>query len=134
MRSYSLALVSMFVLAACGDDGGTSPADGPSQQDSAASSVAEVDCASVTPDATVVVSSATGTAAYDPMTTNISVNGVVKFTMPGSHSAVSGSPPGTADGKFRVNFNETKCLRFTEAGTYPFWCDPHHFMGSIVVQ
>src|SRR5262245_28763655 len=132
MRNVTLVLVAALGLAACGDDGGTTPpADGPSPQDSPpASSVTEVDCASVTPAAEVKTSG----FAYDPGTTNISVNGVVQFMMPGSHSAVSGPPAGTADGKFRVNFNDTKCLRFTEAGTYPFWCDPHHFVGMVIVQ
>lgn len=63
----------------------------------------------------------------------IGVGQVARFTMPGTHSAVSG-PPGQPDGLFTVGFNQTVCIRFNSAGTIPFYCNPHQFTGSLVVQ
>lgn len=64
----------------------------------------------------------------------ITVGDIVQFTMPGTHSVVSGSPAGTNDGRFSVGFNTTKCFRFTEAGTFEFWCNPHQFTGTLTVN
>jgi plastocyanin len=33
-----------------------------------------------------------------------------------------------------VNFSETKCFMFTQAGMFGFHCGPHQFNGTIVVQ
>lgn len=63
----------------------------------------------------------------------INVGNVVRFTMPDFHSAVSG-PPGVPDGVFNVGFNQTVCIRFMSAATIPFYCNPHQFTASIVVQ
>lgn len=144
----SLLVSSLSLLAACGDDGGGTPIDarvvdaptdgfigdgdppdGPGP-DAAPSTVVEVPCAGATIASEV---SAPG-FAFEITVPTIAVDAIVRFTMPPSHSAVSGSPAGTADGQFTVTFNETKCLRFTAAGTFPFWCNPHQFTGSITVQ
>ena len=94
----------------------------------AAAAVVEVPCpASVASEVT-----APG-FAFTITDSTVAVGAVVRFTMPASHSAVSGATPGVADGLFTVGFNQTKCLRFTVAGTYPFWCNPHQFTGSITV-
>jgi plastocyanin len=149
-RTLALLLASSSLLAACGDDGGSTPIDaaladgflidapvaidgaGPDapSPDAAPSTVVEVPCAGAT-----IASEVTAPGFSFTITdSTIAVDAIVRFTMPLSHSAVSGSPAGTADGQFMVGFNETKCLRFTAAGTFPFWCNPHQFTGSITVQ
>ena len=60
-------------------------------------------------------------------------NDIVKFTMPSNHNVVSGKPGTGADGKFSVDSKTTKCLQFTEVGTYPFFCEPHKFTGEVKV-
>jgi plastocyanin len=92
--------------------------------------VTEVACAGATIASEV---SAPG-FAFTITVPTIAVDAVVRFTMPATHSAVSGSPAGTDDGKFSVGFSTTKCFRFTAAGSYPFWCNPHQFTGTITVQ
>ena len=141
----TLSLLST-VVACGGDDGDTTPIDAPivfdgmpidtpvvstdaASPDAAPSVVMEVPCAGATIAATITAPG----FAFTPMQSTVALNAVVQFTMPGSHSAVSGETPGVDDGQFRVNFNETKCLRFTAAGTYGFWCNPHQFTGSITV-
>lgn len=135
-------------LVACGDDGGTlaidaAPGDGAVVDaaaidarvidaltiDAAPSTVVEVPCAGATIASEV---SAPG-FAFTISQSTVAVNSVVRFTMPGFHSAVSGATAGVDDGKFRVGFNQVKCLRFTRTGPFPFWCDPHQFTGSITV-
>jgi plastocyanin len=37
-------------------------------------------------------------------------------------------------GLFRVDFGATACLKFTAAGSFPFKCEPHQFVGTVVVQ
>ena len=137
-RIFASLLASSCALVACGDDGGsTPPIDAPATVDApatidapAVTTVVEVPCAGAT-----IASEVTAPGfAFTITDSTIAVDAIVRFTMPGSHSAVSGSPAGTADGKFTVSFNETKCLRFTAAGTYPFWCNPHQFTGSLTVQ
>lgn len=142
--TLSIALIS--VVAACGGDDDTtppidapvgldgSPGDAPVSPDAASvdaapSVVQEVACAGATIASEV---SAPG-FSFTITQASVPVNSVVRFTMPGSHSAVSGETAGVDDGQFTVSFNETKCLRFTAAGTYGFWCNPHGFTGSITV-
>lgn len=148
--SACLALSLLSVVAACGgDDSSTpvdapvgldgSPGDGPQVVDAPSvdapsvdappSVVQEVSCAGANIAATITAPG----FAFSPMQSTVALNAVVQFTMPGSHSAVSGETPGVADGQFTVSFSETKCLRFTAAGTYGFWCNPHQFTGSITV-
>ncbi len=100
------------------------PVDAP-----APSTVVEVPCAGANP---VVTVTAPG-FAFSPMAATISVGQVVQFQMPASHSAVSGSPAGTSDGQFTVGFSQQKCLRFTSAGVFPYWCNPHQFTATITV-
>jgi len=95
----------------------------------AATGVTEVSCTGATIASEVTAS----TGMFTITDTTIAVNDIVRFTMPASHSAVSGTVPGTPDGKFTVALNTTKCLRFTIAGTYPFYCNPHLFTGSLTV-
>ena len=139
----SLLVSSLSLLVACGDDGGSTlpidapvaidapgTIDAPATIDAAPSTVVEVPCTGATIASEV---SAPG-FSFTITDASIAVDAIVRFTMPSVHSAVSGSPAGTADGQFAVGFSETKCLRFTAAGTFPFWCNPHQFTGTITVQ
>ena len=154
------ALVAMFLVGVlgCGSDDESTPIDA-ATADTATVDAATVDAAHDAPTvidaplpvdatpvdapaSTVVVVQCPGQVASEVTApgfsfvitdATIAVNDIVRFTMPGSHSAVSGATPGVFDGVFRVEFNQTVCLRFTAAGTFPFWCNPHQFTGSITV-
>lgn len=118
----SLALVPMF--AACGDDGGSTPAvDAPV----AASNVEDVTCAG----GEMTIDAVNGTNAFMPTSVTIAVGAAVKFTMPSTHSVV---PDTGNDENLKVPFSATKCLKFKAAGTYAFHCNPHAFKGTVVVQ
>lgn len=114
------ALASVSLLAACGDDGGSTPIDAPPT-----SSITSVTCAGATIAATVTAPG----FAFTPMSTTISAGEIVQFTMPGEHTATS-----DVAGLFRVGGGATGCFRFAVAGTFPFHCEPHGFDGTIVVQ
>lgn len=148
MNLRLLGCLSLFTaIAACGgDDTSTPPIDAAGNLDGASidSPTGTPDAASpdAPPAAVVEEVACPATPASEVSapgfsfvitTASVPINSIVRFTMPGSHSAVSGETAGTDDGQFRVNFNETKCLRFTTAGTYGFWCNPHQFTGSITV-
>jgi len=125
MKPRYFALAILFT-AACGDDGSVTPADAPAGSDMAtASNIETVTCAS----GELVVMATTG--MYVPAATTIAVDGVVKFTMPATHNVV---PNVGGDVNLKVNFNETKCLKFKAAGSYTFRCGPHNFMGTITVN
>lgn len=126
MRSLALALA----LAACGGGGDDPPAgvDAPSD-DAQSATVVEVTCDG-SEVATVVTQAA---SKFDPMSTSIAVNDVVKFEMDPSHDVAPHlSLP--SDPGIRVDFGETKCLRFTQAGTFNFFCTSHGFAGSVTVN
>ncbi len=156
MKLYELAILITTLLAGCGDDG-----SGPTPIDAAVIDAAAIDAAAIdarpidagldarmidAAPATVVVVPCAGAAiasdvtapgfAYTITDNTVAVNAIVRFTMPGIHNAISGTVSGgmgTADGQFRVDFSQTKCLRFTAAGTFPFYCGPHLFTGSLTV-
>lgn len=133
MRAMKRLAMVVIVLAACGgDDGNSNPVDAPPSVDSPPSSVQMVTCPA-TPAATVMTSG----FMYAPMSSTISQGQVVQFVMPASHNVVPGHVPADStlsDSGLTVNFSETKCLMFTQPGTYGFHCGPHSFNGSIVVQ
>lgn len=147
MKSNSFACALILLAVACGGDDDTTPpidaainSDGSTidtpavvpdaaSPDAAPSVVVEVPCAGATIATTITAPG----FAFSPMQSTVALNAVVQFTMPSSHNAVSGETPGVADGQFMVNFGETKCLRFTAAATYGFFCGPHTFTGSITV-
>ena len=125
-----LSLALLIPLAACGgsDDNSKNP-DAAVQVDARAATVMEVTCPATVPITVTVVASQ---YAYTPGNSPIPVGGIVMFTMGPDHNVVpnvSGSDPGLV-----VNFNQTKCLKFTAAGTFGFHCQPHGFQGSITVQ
>jgi plastocyanin len=126
MTRFALAAL---VLAACGgENSGGTPID--AAPDTTAAKVQAVTCPN-TADATVMTS--TTVDAYVPMMTTVPVNAVVKFVMPGDHNVAPNTQTAT-DPALSVGFGETKCLKFNASGTYGFYCGPHGFTGSIVVQ
>ncbi len=122
--------MAVLVLAACGGDPDPATPDAASTADASTNKVQAVTCPT-TADATVTTSATID--AYDPMSTTVPVNAVVKFVMPAAHNVVPNTQT-TSDPGLSVNFGETKCLKFTAAGSYGFYCAPHGFTGTIVVQ
>ena len=162
MRTSLLYCAVLGALSACGggDDGGDHDHDAAAGDDAAAidaalhdadpddpdammppdaepSSVVEVDCTGATIAVTVTAPgfayafSPSDGGAADQHT--IAVDDIVRFQMPASHNAFSGAA-NAPDGLFSTNFNQTKCYQFTEAGTFPFHCTPHDFVGTLIVQ
>jgi plastocyanin len=128
MKRFAIVLV----LAACGGDDGNKSVDAAVSIDAPPSTIQAVTCPA-TPAATVMTSG----FMYSPMTTTITQGQVVQFVMPADHNVVPGHSPSDstlADTAVNVNFGETKCLMFTQTGSYGFHCGPHHFNGTIVVQ
>jgi plastocyanin len=91
--------------------------------------VVTVDCATVTPAATIMTDDAD--FKFTPASATISVGSAVKFVMSGSHDVV---PNTGQDAGLNVGLGQTACLKFTAAGTYSFHCGPHGFQGSVTVQ
>ncbi len=118
----SSAIASLFIglgiVAACGGDDG-----GPPAIDATPLLAAEVAC-------TGVLSPVITTAgfAFSPVTTTVTVGTVVKFTVPLEHNAMSD------DGLFSADFNGDTCVRFDAPGTYRFFCVPHVFRGTVLVN
>ncbi|CAN5766803.1 hypothetical protein BH11MYX4_BH11MYX4_52730 [soil metagenome] len=133
---YSVAFgVSAFFALNCGsgDESSTTasaPATAPSTSGSAAPS----------PDATVVEVKVDG-HDFDPPAVTIKANQKVRWVwIAGNHNVVSGASC-TPDGKFTsgnvggvpTTFEHT----FTEAGSFPYFCDPHcsvGMKGTVTVQ
>jgi len=91
--------------------------------------VVTVDCASVTPAATIMETD--GSFAFMPTAATIMQNQAVKFITSTTHNIVpnAGNDPGLT-----VPFNTTACLKFTAKGTFMFHCGPHGFQGTVTVQ
>ena len=124
-------LMMLLALAACGgDDGGTMQTADAMGSGSGSNKVMSVTCPT-TADAMVTVN-ATGDA-YVPKTQSVPANAVVKFVMTATHDAKPNTQT-TTDAGLTVGFGETKCLKFTQAGTYGFFCSAHGFNGTITVQ
>jgi plastocyanin len=122
--------VVLIMLAACGGDDGGMTAMPDAMGSGSSNKVMSVTCPA-TADAMVTVN-ASGTM-YVPMTQTVPPNAVVKFVMTATHDAkpntLTPSDPGLS-----VGFGETKCLKFTQAGTFGFFCTAHSFAGTITVQ
>jgi plastocyanin len=130
MRSLACALI---LLAACGDDGGgMAMPDAPKSIDAPSATVTEVDCATVTPAATVTTTDAS--FMFMPMATTISVGQVVKFTTSLSHDVVPNPAAAKTDPGITVGFGKTACLKFSATGTFGFMCMPHGFVGTVTVN
>lgn len=96
----------------------------------AMSSVMTVTCP-VTPD--LEINAATGAYVYTPSSATINANGIIRFTPGGSHNMISGTQA-SPNGLFATPTGQITCLRFTAAGTFPFFCSVHGFSGSITVN
>src|SRR4249920_284361 len=120
----------LFMLAACGDDGGAmTQVDAPAAMpDAPAATVMKVSCTGVTPAATVSTSDTT--FSYSPASTTISVGSIVKFNTSASHD-VKPNPIKPSDPGLTVGFNEMACLKFTKAGAFSFVCSVHSFSGMV---
>jgi plastocyanin len=124
--SARLSLVLVSVLAACGDDGGTTtPMDAPP----VTTTVSQVNPCPATVDATVIT---TGANMYMPMMTTITQGQVVKFTMNAAHDVAPLNAQSEA--ALAVPLGAERCFRFTAAKTHTFKCTPHGFTGTIVVN
>jgi plastocyanin len=133
-RMTRLAILVPILVAACGDDGGSqTPIDsGGSNMDAgSAAKVVAVACPG-TPAATVTTTNAVD--AYMPMNTTISAGAVVRFVMSTMHNVEPNPIAAMSDSATRVDYGETKCLRFDVAGTYGIYCAAHSFAGTITVQ
>src|ERR1041385_7535557 len=121
-------VLAALVLAACGggDDGNTTPMDAPANNNK----VQAVTCPGAV-DGMIMTTSTVD--AYMPNTLTVPVNAVVKFQMASAHN-VAPNTVGTTDPGLSVGFGETKCLKFTQAGTFGFFCSAHGFSGTITVQ
>ena len=126
-----LVLATLLVAACGGDDGGGGTPDAAMADGMMNTNKVQAVTCPATVDATVTTESAVD--AYMPMTTTVPVNGIVKFEMVGAHN-VAPNTLTTTDPGLAVNFGETKCLKFTAAGTFGFFCTPHGFTGTITVQ
>jgi len=126
------AVFTVLMFAACGGgDGDDVPADTQSGNDAAGSAIMVVTpCTGET--VTVTADPSDSATTYMPAATTISVGQIVKFTMPNAHNVA----PNTAadDDGLAVGFGQTKCLKFTAAGTFKFKCTPHSFVGTIIVN
>ena len=75
----------------------------------------------------------TGGFRFMPNAVTITAGQIVKFTSGGSHNVIPVFP--NSDSGLNVGFGATKCLRFTQAGTYNYRCQPHPSMtGTITVN
>lgn len=127
-----VALLAVLAAACGGDDTANTPDAATNNVDANTNKVVEVTCPG-SPDATVMAIN-TNDTSYLPMATTISVNGVVRFEISSHHDVTPNPLAATTDPGLVVASAETKCLRFTEAGTYGFFCTPHGFTGTITVQ
>ncbi|MFT3693654.1 MAG: plastocyanin/azurin family copper-binding protein [Kofleriaceae bacterium] len=126
--------VCALALTACGGDDGNTD----TKKDAAGSgsgsntnTVQKVTCsgtpAKVTADAAQMTKYTYSTGA----TLSVHVGDMVEFQMPANHNV----RPGTGvDPGLTVDFGQDVCLKFTTAGTYNFYCQPHGFTGTLTVQ
>lgn len=100
----------------------------------AASSVQIISCTGITPDATITTSG----LAFSPANVTITASQVIKFTPVGSHDMTSGTGGASPvpDGIFATTNGQEACLRFTAAGSFPYYCSfhPQQMTGTVTVN
>lgn len=130
---YAVLLSSM--LAACGSGGGTTKNDaagsGSGSGSGVVNKVTTVACAGATIAATVTTGVATE-MKYTPMATTITAGQIVEFKMGGAHNVRPSLT--TGDPGLLVEFGADTCLKFSAAGTFGFYCQPHGFTGTVTVN
>lgn len=113
----------------CGD----APTDTPGP-DAVPSTVVEVPCpANPGQIASVVTTPGFNYAITVP---TVPAGSIVRFQVEAFHNAVSGTVTGgvpSPDGRFSVPFGGNVCLQFTAPGSFPFYCSPHLFTGTLTV-
>ena len=112
--------LACLLLAACGSSGSSTP-------DAAPATVRTVTCP---PGDMPTVMTSDNVFAFMPETTTISAHGIVKFVMSPAHNV----GPDMSDSGLHVDFGQTACLEFDQAGTFHFQCTAHGFRGMIIVQ
>ncbi len=98
--------------------------------DAPPATVVVVDCATVTPAASVITMS----FAYVPMSVSIAIGQVVKFTLEAEHDVAPDPAAAMTDSGLRLNFGDIGCLKFTAPGTFGYECLAHSFKGSVTVN
>lgn len=134
MMSGFFLLLAVFALVSCGNSSSSSYSATPTTTTAA---VQLVDCSTVTtPAGTVTISSSA--LAFNPTSTTIPANGVVKWINNDSitHTVTSGTPAapaGTFDSTLPAS--ASLCLKFNTVGSYQYYCKIHASMtGSVAVQ
>lgn len=123
--------LACLLLAACGSSGSPTTPDAPTA-DAATATVRTL--AACPPGDMPTVTTSDGVFAFDPMTTGISVAGIVKFVISPAHD-VGPDPSMPSDSGLRVPRGQPPtCLEFDKAGTFHFICTFHTFRGTIIVQ
>lgn len=128
------AVLLMSVVAACSSDSGSTmkmDAPGSGSGSGAVNKVTTVACAGATIAATVTTGVATE-MKYTPIATTITAGQIVEFKMGGAHNVRPSLT--TGDPGLRVEFGADTCLKFSSAGTFGFYCQPHGFTGTVTVN
>jgi len=127
-----IVVAALAVLAGCGGGGSSTAYSTPAPFTTPA--VQEVDCSTATVASAVNIQS----FAFAPASASISAGGIVKWTNndPTTHT-VTGGTPGNPGGNFDVSLAPaaSKCLKFTVAGAFSYYCKIHTTMtGQVVAQ
>jgi hypothetical protein len=139
-------VVLIVALAACGEDNKKTPDAAKTVDAKPIDAAIDAKVIDAPPDAQAFVLAVTcpatplgpitTTAAefkYTPSTLTVPLNGIVRFTMSANHD-VRPSLTMSTDSGLRVLFGQDKCLQFTTAGAFNFFCGPHGFTGTITVN
>ena len=126
--AIALVFASFVALGACGGNSNNNTIDSPT----GGGAVQSVSCTGITPKTTFTVVLNGTMFAFSPANATISVNDIVRFNTTASHPVQSGAP-GSPDGKFGPT-NGDGCFKFTQTGTFPFFCNIHLFTGFVTVQ
>ncbi|HWO20680.1 MAG TPA: hypothetical protein VNO30_18060 [Kofleriaceae bacterium] len=130
MSVRSLLAISALALTACGGgDEGAKP-DAPKPVDAQGATVMTVTCP-----ATVANTITTQAISFDKPNVTIARDEIVKFVSTPTHPIgpfrgdASMTDPGIV-----VPENQTRCLKFTAAGTFKYICTVHFYLGTITVN
>lgn len=132
--SLRLSLAILLPLAACAGDAPSTAKDAAPGGDGGngmPASVSEVTC----PAGTLPMVTSMSDTAYSPTSVTVAVGGVVSYMMPTAHNVIPNTGNGTTtDSGLNVPYGQSKCLKFSKAGTFTFRCASHGFVGTVVVQ
>lgn len=131
VQLFCITLTFVVLSVGCGSSGSSSSSTETTQT---TSTVHEVDCSTITPTGLVVIQS----FAFSPAIVTIGTGSIVKWTNndPLNHTVTSGSsaaPEGFFDATLAPG--ASKCLQFTAAGSFGYYCKIHPSMtGTVMVQ